>query len=101
VAKLFISQKRLDDWSAEERVTVDGNRLQLSNDDRSFTLEPAVHFVKVAGGSEDPHNLVGKVKTVAALEKDGAEHFISSVIKGDTAYDVQPGFLGTPLPKGS
>jgi hypothetical protein len=29
----------------------------------------------------------------------GADHYMYSVILGETAYDVQPGFLGEPLPR--
>lgn len=100
MARLFISQDRLDAWSGEDRVKLEGNLMTLVNDGRAFRLEPAVRFLKVAGDGEDPHDLLGKVKTVAALEREGGEHYMNSVIVGDTAYDVQQGFVGDPVPGG-
>jgi hypothetical protein len=101
MARLFISQDRLDNWAAEERVKIDGDFMTLQGDGRSFKIVPAVRFTKVAGGDDDPNLLVGKVKTVEALVKDGGEHYHDSVIMGDTAYDVQNGWLGTPVPQAS
>ncbi len=101
MARLFISNKRLDSWSDEGRVAVDGDRMTLVEDGRSFAIDPAVRFLKVVGGDEDPHELVGKVKRESELDSMGAEHYVTSVIMGETAYDVQQGFLGDPLPKGS
>ena len=100
MARLFISQKRLDNWSAEERVKVEGDIMTLAGDGRSFELKPAVRFVKVSGDGQDSHSLVGKVKTIEALMTLGGEQFMESVIIGETAYDVQSGFLGEPVVNG-
>ena len=100
MARLFISQDRLDNWSAEDRVKVEGDRMTLSGDGRSFTTSTAVRFMRVSGGGEDVPLLLGKVRTIAQLEADGGEHYMDSVIMGDTAYDVQQGFLGVPLVEG-
>ena len=96
-SKLFISQKRLDSWASEERVTVHGDVMTLAGDGRSFALSPAVRFMKVSAGDADAHELVGRVKAVAVLEDLGGEHYMDSVIVGETAYDVQEGFLGLPV----
>lgn len=68
--------------------------MTLSGDGRSFRLRPAVRFVKVSGDAADVHSLVGRVKAVDELGRIGGEHFLESVIVGETAYDVQTGFLG-------
>jgi hypothetical protein len=96
MARLFISQERLDAWTTEQRVAVDGNRMTLADDGRSFLIRPAVRFVKVSGPDGDPHDLIGKVKDEKDLAAMGADHYMNSVIMGETAYDVQPGFLGDP-----
>jgi hypothetical protein len=101
MARLFISQTRLSTWASEDRVKVDGDIMTLSGDGRSFRLRPAVRFVKVAGNAVDPHLLVGKVKTVEAVQELGGEQFHDSVLLGDTAYDVQNGFLGDPVTQGA
>jgi hypothetical protein len=102
MARLFISQERLDAWSGEQRVQVDGDVMTLADDGRAFKIRPAVRFLRLAAGGDeaDPHDLVGKVKLESDLDKMGADHFIHSVILGETAYDVQPGFLGDPVPRG-
>lgn len=72
--------------------------MTLSGDGRSFRLRPALRFMKVSGDGADPNALLGKVKTLSDVTALGGEQFMESVILGDTAYDVQSGFLGEPLP---
>ncbi len=99
MAELFISQDRLDAWNTERRVELTGDIMTLADDGRSFKLRPAVRFLQVIGSEKDPNALVNKVKDEAALAKMGADHYVTSVILGDVAYDVQPGFLGKPMPR--
>ncbi len=101
MARLFISQGRLDSWVTEDRIKVDGDVMTLAGDSRFFKLKPAIRFMKVAGGGDDPNQLVGKVKAVAEVEKIGGEHFMESVLLGETAYDVQTGFIGEPQAGGA
>ncbi len=65
---------------------------------RAFTMTPAVCFVSLNGSTEDPHDLLGRVKSKPQLDQMGAEQMSSSVIYNDTAYDVIDGFIGEPLP---
>ena len=69
----------------------------LTEDGRSFQIRPAVRFLRVAGDEADPNGLVETVQDERALQAMGADVYMDSVILGDTAYDVQPGFLGDPL----
>jgi hypothetical protein len=99
MAQLFISQERLDAWSAELRVSLAGDVMTLTDDGRCFRIRPAVRFLRVAGGSDDPNQLLDTVRDEHSLDEMGADHYMYSVILGETAYDVQPGFLGEPLPR--
>ena len=99
MARLYISQDRLDIWSSEDKVSIEGDVMTLVELDRSFTIHPAVRFLSVAGSDHDPHELVGKVKALKDLLAMGADHLASSVIFADTAYDVENGFVGDALPK--
>ena len=101
MARLYISQKRIDAWSAENRIDVRGDVMTLVEHQRSFTIQPAVRFLKVSVGEEDPHDLLGKVMAEEELVTMGADHMADSVIFGETAYDVENGFVGEPLPKGA
>ncbi|MBA3819030.1 MAG: hypothetical protein H0X17_09075 [Deltaproteobacteria bacterium] len=98
MSRLFISVERLDNWSEEGRAALEGDRMTLTELGRSFAMKPAVAFVKASGQDEDPHDLIGRVKSKQALDEMGAEQFGNSVIYNDTAYDVVDGFIGEPLP---
>ena len=99
VARLFISADRLEAWTAEGRATLDGDRMTLVELGRVFQVREAVRFMMVTGDEADPHDLLGLVKEEEELAKMGADHMGNSVIYADTAYEVQNGFVGTPLPR--
>ncbi len=93
---LFVSQSLLDAWLERERVEVSGGALTLrgrEGEGRRYALDPAVRFLRVAGGGKDPHQLLARVKTSAQLRSMGAEVMGGSVVLGDVAYEVEAGFL--------
>lgn len=98
MSRLFISVDRLDAWTTEGRATLIGDRMTLTELNRSFAMTPAVCFVAPTGSSDDPHDLIGRVKSKPQLEAMGAEQLSNTVIYGDTAYDIIDGFVGEPLP---
>lgn len=98
MSRLFISVDRLDAWTAEGRASLVGDRMTLTELGRAFSMTPAVCFVATNGQADDPHDLVGRVKSKPQLEAMGAEQLSNSVIFNDTAYDVIDGFIGEPLP---
>jgi hypothetical protein len=89
---LFVPQTVLDKWSEQGKVSVDGHVLTLLAEARSFQLTSAVRFLKMEAG-DDHARLLQKVKTTDALKLMGAEHYMDSVILGESAYQVQQGFL--------
>ena len=99
MARLFISQERLDEWTADDKASLENDRLTLTELGRTFSVEPAVRFMKVAGDEADPNDLLDRVKTEVELSEVGAELYMNSVIHGDVAYDDQPGFIGSAEPK--
>lgn len=93
---LFVTQSMLDHWADQGRIDFVGNVMTLlagAGKGRSYALEPAARFLRVAGGEPDPHGLLEKVKPVAQLRQLGAEAVGDSCILGDTAYEIEPGFL--------
>jgi hypothetical protein len=82
----------LDKWSEQGRIQVDGNVLTILGEQKSFALTSAVRFLKMEAG-EDNAGLLTKVKTTDALKQMGAEHYMESVLLGESAYQVQQGFL--------
>jgi hypothetical protein len=93
---LFVSQAMIDSWADQGRIDFVGNVMTLLSGegrDRSYALEPAVRFLALLGADADPHQLLKKVKSVAQLKELGAEAIDASVVLGDVAYEVEPGFL--------
>ncbi len=93
---LFVSQEMLDTWAGQGKIDFVGNVMTLLQGEgkgRSYALEPAVRFLKILGAEADPNGLLSKVKPVSQLREMGAEQVEGSVILGDAAYEVQPGFL--------
>jgi hypothetical protein len=98
MSRLFISVERLEEWAAEGRAALEGDRMTLLELGRVFAMKPAVYFTSVTGSDQDPTNLVGLVRSEEELVEMGADHMSTSVICGDTAYVVINGFVGEPLP---
>jgi hypothetical protein len=95
VQKVFFSQRILDSLVDEGKIRLERNILTLLKGDQpSFELEPAYRFVKTADGSPDPHNLVGQIKYGRELRQMPAELYLDSVLYRETAYLVEPGFIG-------
>ena len=93
---LFVSQSLLDAWAAQGRIDVDGQSIALASGEgrgRRYALEPAVRFLRVAGGGEDVERLVARVKTLAQVRERGGDAMAGSVVLGEVAYEVEPGFL--------
>jgi hypothetical protein len=93
---LFVSQALLDAWASQGRIDLDGGSIALLRGQargRRYALEPAVRFLRVAGGGDDPLGLVARVKTLAQVRELGGEPLADSVVVGEAAYEVEPGFL--------
>lgn len=93
---LFVSQAMLDARAEQRKIDFQGDVMLLldgAGKGRSYALEPAIRFLKLVCAEEDPHRLVGKVKTEAQLRSLGAELLGASVLLGDVGYEVQSGFL--------
>ncbi len=93
---LFVAQAMLDSWAEQGKIDFVGNVMTLLAGEgrgRSYALDPAVRFLKVLGADTDPNQLLRKVKSLAQLRELGAEAVDTSVILGDVAYEVEPGFL--------
>ena len=90
--RLFVSQELLDGWAEQGKIELSGSQLTILAEKRSFELHPGARFLALAAG-DDGHRLVGKVKTDEQIRELGAELYMNSVLLGEDAYDVQPGFV--------
>lgn len=95
--RVFFPQTVLDDWVVDGAVDFQADSLTILAEGRRYDLVEAVHVLRNVGGTTDGHDLVGRVKSRAALEQIGAEIVETSMLLGDAAYDVEPGWMGTPV----
>lgn len=95
--RIFFPQETLDRWMADDLVDFSAEELTLKEEERRYrTVEAIRVLVEVTGGG-DPNELVGKVKSRAFLSELGAEILEGSMVIGDNAYDVVPGFAAEPI----
>jgi hypothetical protein len=95
--RIFFPQSAFDEWITRESVEVRGEELVVVPEARRYRIAEAVRVVAEVTGAPDPNALVGKVKPRQALDELGAEILEGSMIIGDNAYEVVPGWLGTPI----
>ena len=95
--RLFFPQACLDQWGIEGKIELTPTELVILAEGRRYEITEVVRVVVEVTGAADPHGIVGKVKSKAELEEMGAEIFESSMLIGDNAYDVVPGWAGTPV----
>ncbi|GEM_PF-1195862 len=96
--KIFVSQNTIDRWLGNGGIVLDGDTLRLRGGPGiDLAIAPAVYFDQVEGRERDPYDIVGSVKSAQELARMGAEHYDTSVVLGDFAYTVKPGFVAVPV----
>jgi len=92
--RVFFPQTVIDRWAVAGKADFIDGHLVLSPSGRRFVVEEGVHVVAEVTGGRDDHHLVGRVKPRAFFAGLGAEILEHSMLLGDNAYDVQPGWVG-------
>jgi hypothetical protein len=93
--RIFFPQTALDEWIVNGSAELQDGELTILAVGRRYRLAEAVHVVRdVSGGGDE--QLVGRVKARVYLEQLGAELVETSMLLGDAAYDVEPGWVGVP-----
>jgi hypothetical protein len=87
----------MDEWMADDRVEIERDELTIRSENRRFRIIEAVRILREVAGAGDEQELIGKVKSKNYLTELGAEILEESMILGDAAYDVVPGFVGAPI----
>jgi len=95
--RIFFPQVALDQWTVDASAELNGDELTMVSEAKHYRVAEALHVVAEVTGSPDPNKLLGRVKTKTYLETLGAEVLETSMIVGDNAYDVVPGWLGVPI----
>ena len=95
--RVFFPQAALDVWLSDGTVDLSGDELTIVAEGRRYRLAEAVRIVSEVTGTPDGHDLLGRVKPKTFLDGKKAELMESSLLLGDNAYDVVPGWLGEPV----
>jgi hypothetical protein len=99
--RVFFPQGALDQWLVDETVDLTEGELTILGAGlgvgRRYKVVDAVRIVREVSGTGDAQGLVGRAKARGHLEQLGAELVETSMLVGDAAYDVEPGWLGLPI----
>ncbi len=95
--RVFFPQEALDTWVVSGAVDLQDQDLLLKSENRKYRLAEGARIVREVTGEPDAAELVGKCKTLAFLRELGADILERSMIIDNNAYDIIPGFLGTPI----
>ena len=99
--KLFLSQTTLEEWISSDKADLHEHALVVTGETVRYPVEPAVHVTSLVSGA-DEHHLLKKVKTDVQLASLGAERLADSVVAGESAYDVESGYvIQVPDPPGA
>ena len=95
--RVFFPQTALDHWLHDSVIDLTENEMVVRGEGRKYRIVEAVRVMAELSGGQDVYELVGKVKTIAYLTELGAELLDTSMMIGELAYDVIPGFVGSPI----
>ena len=94
---MFFPQDTLDRWLSQGKADLTHRELVFKGWGRRYRIVEAVRVLGEVSGHADPFDITGRVKSVSFMTELGAELLDTSMILGDSAFDVVPGFLGTPV----
>ena len=97
--RIFVSQKRVQQWTEEGRIQIEGNQMTLPELGRMFRLTEAFYVERAVSDGGDTLGLRGRVKTRNQSAQLGGEVFLNSLVIGEAAYEGDPGFVGEPMPR--
>lgn len=92
--RMFIAQATLEAWVDSGSVEMESSFVVLKNHARTYDLQPAVRFLSVVPEEAAP-DLIGKVLTEQRVTELGGEMMGDSVLFGEAAFQVEPGYVGT------
>jgi hypothetical protein len=94
--RIFVSSELVDRWLSAGTADFRGEKLEARGTGTSYLVEEAVHITAEVTGSAEVPELVGRVRPLRELSSLGAEILDRSMVLGDLAYDIVPGFLVAP-----
>jgi hypothetical protein len=90
---LFLFQDTLERMISQQKVTIAGDDLTVTDSGVVYTLTPAVKILACEKRSDDPCRLVDKYIATALLDQAGADIYISSITYCKYSYLIEHGFI--------
>lgn len=94
--RVFVPSSLVDRWITAGAAELDVGILRARRRGVAFAIDEAVQVVAEVSGGGDAHGLVGRARLVSEIASLGGEILDRSLVVGDAAYDVVPGFLVAP-----
>lgn len=94
--RIFFPQTALDQWLHDGSAELREGQLTVAGG-RRFHVVEALRVLQEVSGIGDSRDLVGRVKARDQLAEAGAEIVETSMIIGECAYDVEPGWVGVAV----
>lgn len=95
--RLFFPQAALDRWLVSRAADLSGDKLSLRDPAQRFRLVEGVRVLNEVSRAEDRAEVCNTARTVGYLLELGAELLGDSMIIGENAYQIVPGWLATPI----
>jgi hypothetical protein len=95
--RVFFPQEALDRWLSSGEVELSQGLLTIKTERRRYRLVEAARVIAEVSGQADSHEVTGKVKSVGFLSELGASLLGESMVIADNAYEIVPGWLGSPV----
>ena len=71
--RIFVSQRRVQQWTEEGRVAIDGNQMSLPELGRTFRLTEAFYVERAVSDGGDVLGIKGRVRFIQAKNRRTAE----------------------------
>jgi hypothetical protein len=92
---MFLAQTTLEAWLESGKADFSGSVVTLKEHHKTYELAPAVRVLSVIAGGTSP--LVGKVLPEQRILDAGGELLEDSVVFGEIAFQVAPGYIATQV----
>ncbi|NOZ85176.1 MAG: hypothetical protein GXP49_02725 [Deltaproteobacteria bacterium] len=89
----FVTMEQLDRWASQGKIRLAGEQMTVLADNRIYELVPAVRFLQELGETDDSRGLIGRIVPIAELSSIDGEHYMDSVVIGETAYKVDEVYI--------
>lgn len=93
----FLAHSELEAWTRGRRAQIDDGVLVVAASDKRYVMRDAVRILGPHGNSNDLFGMTGRIVAIGELLSIGAAVSASTMRLGTAEYDLQFGYILTPL----